>query len=117
MISNQQQTLQRSVVVRLGPKPKKTVFGKLKDKSKEKDKEKEKEQKSKSKSKQKCKNKAETVAPAAPARPVFAVPLARALCNNPSYDRVPVPAFVRRCIDYINENEQLRYYFVVHDQL
>ncbi|KRZ07019.1 RalA-binding protein 1, partial [Trichinella pseudospiralis] len=84
------------------PKPKKTVFGKLKDKSREK--EKEKEQKSKSKSKLKCKNKAETVAPAAPARPVFAVPLARALCNNPSYDRIPVPAFVRRCIDYINEN-------------
>ncbi|KRX53874.1 Vacuolar protein sorting-associated protein VTA1 -like protein, partial [Trichinella sp. T9] len=91
-------------LVHIRPKPKKTVFGKLKDKNKEKDKEKEKEQKSKSKSKQKCKNKAETVAPAAPARPVFAVPLARALCNNPSYDRVPVPAFVRRCIDYINEN-------------
>ncbi|KRX88691.1 RalA-binding protein 1 [Trichinella pseudospiralis] len=89
-------------LVHIRPKPKKTVFGKLKDKSREK--EKEKEQKSKSKSKLKCKNKAETVAPAAPARPVFAVPLARALCNNPSYDRIPVPAFVRRCIDYINEN-------------
>ncbi|KRZ02395.1 RalA-binding protein 1-A [Trichinella zimbabwensis] len=91
-------------LVHIRPKPKKTVFGKLKEKSREKEKEKEKEQKSKSKSKLKCKNKAETVTPAAPARPVFAVPLARALCNNPSYDRVPVPAFVRRCIDYINEN-------------
>uniref|UniRef100_A0A5S6Q6Q6 Rho-GAP domain-containing protein n=1 Tax=Trichuris muris TaxID=70415 RepID=A0A5S6Q6Q6_TRIMR len=86
-------------------KPKKTVFGKLKDKGKDRDKDVKAKVRSKSKS-SKSKGDAEGSTPSASiayTRNVFGVPISEALRNDPSYDRVPVPAFVRQCIDYILE--------------
>ncbi|KFD58784.1 hypothetical protein M513_00477 [Trichuris suis] len=92
-------------LVQIRSKPKKTVFGKLKDKSKEREKDVKGKSRSKSKS-SKSKGDADSTLSTpsmAYTRNVFGVPISEALRNDPSYDRVPVPAFVRQCIDYILE--------------